>query len=450
MLNIYSKDFHPLTDIEENLFNEVWYNLNDAVRKGIGQSDSGNPDADFIDALRHSNAVFAAFKVHRVQNDMARLLLDSDGNLKPFEQWSNEVMPIASHQMGTWLRTEYDTAVIRAHQAADWCQFEREKDILPNLEWIPSTSPNPGEDHRIFWGIVRPVDDPFWSEHRPGDRWNCKCSLRSTDEPVTSLPAITSTVDFPQAGLDCNPGTTRQIFSDDHPYFPKDCSVCPFNKGFSDSLMRFFNAKRKKDCFHCRYTDKFSDRRYIAKSEYYRLKHDPDYIEVYFDKKTAGVKATHIGHRNNTGPKEFFNNTMSGADLERACVDQLFHLGRKVILCDESKMMTPDKAYTALDMELDGDMVEIASITQPSRWYSYVLVKKNGQLQKYNARPDVTKPASAVCLYFYDASYFNETYLHRSINRYKHAYKKGKPIEPIIKKLYIVINGRKKILEYSL
>ena len=44
--------------------------------------------------------------------------LGSNGNLKPFEQWKKEVMPIASHQVGNWLRTEYDTTVLRARQAA--------------------------------------------------------------------------------------------------------------------------------------------------------------------------------------------------------------------------------------------------------------------------------------------------------------------------------------------
>lgn len=126
------------------------------------------------------------FKVHRMQSDMARLLTDSNGDLKPFNQWANDVLPIASHQCGAWLRTEYDTAVVRAHQAADWQQFLREADVLPNLKWMPSTSPNPGADHQLFWNTVRPINDPFWNEHRPGDRWNCKCSLTSTDEPCTA------------------------------------------------------------------------------------------------------------------------------------------------------------------------------------------------------------------------------------------------------------------------
>lgn len=217
LLNIYSQDFHPASDIEQNLFNEIWRTLNLAADRGFSQSDAPDPDDDFRNAIRRSNAVFSAFKVHRLQNDMAQLLLDDDGNLKPFTQWREEAQPIASHQCGAWLRTEYDTAVIRAHQAADWLQFQREKDVLPNLRWVPSTSPNPGKDHRTFWNTILPVDDPFWAQHRPGDRWNCKCSLSATDEPTTDAPKP-SKKDRPQPGLDNNPANDRKLFSDTHPY----------------------------------------------------------------------------------------------------------------------------------------------------------------------------------------------------------------------------------------
>lgn len=217
LLNIYSQDFHPASDIEQNLFNEIWRTLNLAADRGFSQSDAPDPDDDFRNAIRRSNAVFSAFKVHRMQNDMAQLLLDDDGNLKPFTQWREEAQPIASHQCGAWLRTEYDTAVIRAHQAADWLQFQREKDVLPNLRWVPSTSPNPGKDHRTFWNTILPVDDPFWAQHRPGDRWNCKCSLSATDEPTTDAPKP-SKKDRPQPGLDNNPANDRKLFSDTHPY----------------------------------------------------------------------------------------------------------------------------------------------------------------------------------------------------------------------------------------
>lgn len=155
---IYEKDFHPMTDIELQMFRTVWETLDIAADKGFGSREAHDPDADFYEELKRNNAVFAAFKVHRMQNDMAALLLDSNGHLKPFEQWAKEAMPIADHQVYQWLQTEYDTAVIRAHQAADWRQFEREKDVLPNLKWMPSTSLHPGADHRRFWGTIRPIE----------------------------------------------------------------------------------------------------------------------------------------------------------------------------------------------------------------------------------------------------------------------------------------------------
>lgn len=453
MLKIYSDDFHPATDIESGLFNEVFDSLKLGIDNGVRMSKTYDPDDSFIGALRHSAGVFSAFKVHRAQNDMARLLLDSDGNLKPFEQWSKEVMPIASHQCRTWLKTEYDTAVLRAHQAADWQQFIREKDILPNLKWMPSTSLTPGEDHRVFWGTVRPVDDSFWNEHRPGDRWNCKCSLTATDEPTTHTPSGTSPSTNPQKGLATNPGTTGELFSDNHPYFPDNCAQCPFSQGLSNRIMGFFGARRKKNCHNCRHIDKrlrlLTDPKYLAKKDYFDLKHDPDYRDVRIDKKSGGVRATHIGHNDDTGRKEFFNGTMSGADLERACVDQLFKAGHKVILCDESKEIKPGEKAAALDMKLDGLMMDIRSITGKG-WYWRALAKKNLQLRKYNARPDVAIPAQALCLYFHKASMFNEENLLRSLNRYRYFYdNSGHHVKPLIKRIYVVINGRKDILQYD-
>jgi hypothetical protein len=166
------------------------------------------------------------------------------------------VLPIADHQCHNWLETEYNTAVLRARQAANWQQFQAEKDILPNLKWLPSTSPNPGADHRQFWNTILPVDHPFWDQHRPGDRWNCKCDLTSTDEPATSVPSGSPAGNDPQPGLKDNPGKTHAVFSDDHPYFPTDCKHCPFYKpGIKARLANVFRAQQEKHCNNCPYAD---------------------------------------------------------------------------------------------------------------------------------------------------------------------------------------------------
>lgn len=453
--NIYGKSFRPMTDIEINLFNEICDRINEAARKGFDESGAVDPDDDFRAAILRNNEVFAAFKVHRMQNDMAKLLLDSNGNLKPFEQWRKEVMPIASHQVGQWLRTEYNTAVIRAHQAADWQQFEREKDVLPNLRWMPSTSVNPGKDHMIFWGTVRPIDDPFWNEHRPGDRWNCKCDLSSTDDPVTPVPDFT-TKDNPHPGLDNNPGKDGIIFSDSHPYFPKDCKYCSFYQPkLSDTLLRVFTGRRK-NCYACKFINQGieqslkKERRRRNWAEYNRLKRDEQYTGVFFDKKSGGLKATHVGHITHDSPKaERFFEGLTSSDLERECQDQLVSMGHKALLCDESKK-EKGNFVPALDLLIDDILMDIRSVTGHG-WYSNIFVSKNDQLRRFNRRKDISEKADSLCLYFHDPALFNEEKMEKSINYFRfYRDLSGELIDRKLKHVYCVIRGRDRIIKYDI
>ncbi|MDR3046117.1 MAG: phage head morphogenesis protein [Bacteroidales bacterium] len=212
---IYEQKFNPVTEIEYNMFKETFRCFNLATQKGTKGFDM---DKVFVDQLNYNNAVYSAFRVHRLQNDIAAKLIGSDGKLKSFRQFSQDAMPIASHSNGVWLQTEYNTAVRRAHIAAQWQHYEKNKDILPNVRWMPSTSITPGEDHRVFWGTVLPVNDDFWNRHKPGDRWNCKCDLESTGDATTGTPTKQlQKKDIPQPGLENNPGKDAKLFSNKAP-----------------------------------------------------------------------------------------------------------------------------------------------------------------------------------------------------------------------------------------
>ena len=119
---------------------------------------------------------------------------------------------------------------------------------------MPTTSPNPEAEHKRFWSVklTRPIDDPFWNKHRPGDRWNCKCSLEATDEPSTDIPDDADD-EKPQRGLRGNPAKTGQIFDKSHPYFPKNCASCGFNrrKGTITSLLRGWFGNAERNCYPC-------------------------------------------------------------------------------------------------------------------------------------------------------------------------------------------------------
>lgn len=260
--------------------------LTDAVDGGASM-----PENWFLEALKRSNAVFSAFRTHRMQNDIARLMTDNKGKLKSFSQFAKDVKPYTDHQNRAWLRTEYNTAVSRAHHAADWQQFEAEKDVLPNLEWTPSLSPNPGADHRPFWGTVLPIDHPFWNDHKPGDRWNCKCGLRNTDKEAGSVP-VGSAGDMPAKGLENNPGKDGHLFSDKHSYFPDSCGACPFAGNRLKALFADL-AGKKKNCYQCKQANKAIDQCTITKAQEEYDSYNPDaYEKTFFDKRTGGYVVT--------------------------------------------------------------------------------------------------------------------------------------------------------------
>lgn len=180
--NIYERRYDPRTQIDAELFEEVSRIFDAATDAGFSGSEAGG---DFMEQLHTNNAVFAAFKTHRMGRDMAAQLIDENGEVKSYQQFRRDVEPIADHHVEAWLRTEYDTAIKRAHRAAEMRQFMVEADVLPNIRWLPSTAVNPRESHMPFYDHVWPVDDPFWEEHKPGDEWGCQCGWEATDDPVT-------------------------------------------------------------------------------------------------------------------------------------------------------------------------------------------------------------------------------------------------------------------------
>lgn len=271
MRHVYEHGIKDADVIEDaDMWREVLRIINDATVEGLMQSHVPTLEDNFLRELRHGNEVFSAFKVHAMDKEMQRLLIDESGKLKPFSKWRDDVEKIASHQCGAWLRTEYDTAVIRAHNAADWKEYERDKDIMPNLRWMPTTSGEPEAKHRSYWlrRVNLPVDHPFWNEHHPGDRWNCKCTLEQNDDPIVLPPSDGSDSSAtPHRGLENNSGKDGHIYNDTHPYFPKSCNECAAYRasGLKNRLKLLF-LNRKKDCYNCPYIVGCIDRKEAKKS----------------------------------------------------------------------------------------------------------------------------------------------------------------------------------------
>lgn len=445
-------------EIQRDAFMETLRLFNEATVKGLEESGYVAGDRLFYEQLRTNNEVFSAFRTHRMQNDLAARMMDDGGKLKPFDKWVRDVEDITDHYVMRWLRTEYDTAVLRAHQAADWKRFEADSDVLPNLRWMPTTSPDPDIYHRQYWEakLTLPVGHPFWKSHRPGDRWNCKCSLEATDEPATA-GAVADFKPVPQQpGLDNNPADDGKLFNDSHPYFPDKCKNCAFFKPKITNRLGSFFTNKAKDCYHCKQAKESFEKSLRLgiykknRTEYYRLLKDPNYKDISFSKKTGGLKATHIGHVTHDSPKaERFFEGLTSSDLERECMDQLVKMGHRVIFCDESKKRKGQQ-LPALDMMLDGELMDIRSVTGHG-WYSNIFVSKNDQLRRFNRREDKQDKADSLCLYFHDPNLFQEEKMKRSINFFRYFRdQSGNLIEKDLKHIFCVIKGKYKIVGYDI
>lgn len=219
LADIFARKFNVEDEIYPELYEAARDTFRRAMEEGYPMEETEDADRLFHEALKNDADVFAAFRTHRMQNDIASQLLDEDGRLKEFRQFREDAESVIGTYNNHWLRTEYDTAVLRARYAADWKRFSRNADILPNLKWMPTTSADPDVFHMEYWriGLTLPKTHPFWKNHHPHDRWGCKCDLEETDDPVTG---IIPEVDYkPSPGLENNPGLEPELFSHTHPYY---------------------------------------------------------------------------------------------------------------------------------------------------------------------------------------------------------------------------------------
>lgn len=296
-VNAIYEGFDVENSIEPTMWRELTKIMNDATAKGLSKGKfSIDHNKGFLESVKHANEVFAAFKTHAMGKSMASKLLDDNGHLKPFDKWMKDISSISSHHVGSWLKTEYNTAVLRAHNAADWRSFIENKDIMPNLRWMPTTSPDAEAVHRGYWEkkLTLPVEHPFWNKHHPGDRWNCKCSLESTDDPASPDDVIDDLpIEPAQRGLENNPGKDGKMFNDTHPYFPKNCNQCSFykNRGFKNKVKTWF-SNHEKDCYNCSF---FNNK----EEEQKRRNSIKEFIENALSLPWGGKKGVYLGEVSN-------------------------------------------------------------------------------------------------------------------------------------------------------
>ena len=186
--------------------------------------------------------------------------------------------------------------------------------------------------------------------------------------------------------------------------------------------------------------------RWEKREKYVRLLNDPEYVNVQTNDKGA-VRATHDGHNyvhDERDNQRFFGN-YTKEDMEEFCVGNIFRMGHDVILRDEGRLLRLAETPASLDLDLDGKIMDIATIT--GQHCGSALTGKNEQLGRVKRQTGLE--SDCVCLYFHDPAMFSEEQFKRDVDWYKDKMTEW-GVRQRIKHVYCVINGADDILIFDI
>lgn len=106
-------------------------------------------------------------------------------------------------------RVIYDTNVRQAYAAAEWTAIEETKASFPALMYLGVRDERTRASHAQFFGVVLPVDHPFWRTHFPPNDWYCRCFVIqvSVDDLASGAVALTSEAELTALGYSADPAT---------------------------------------------------------------------------------------------------------------------------------------------------------------------------------------------------------------------------------------------------
>lgn len=249
------KDFtyKSMTDEEVQSFvRKVSDYLDHAVDTSIRQVPMAEVS---VQRLKESNYVFSGIKVFHELNEAFPSMLDDNNELRPFEDFLNDVQKINNTYNGSYLRTEYNFARQSSLAAARWKQFEKDGDRY-NLQYRTAYDDRVRTSHRKLEGITLPPSSKFWNDYYPPNGWNCRCVVvqvrkdkyPESDEQEAINLGSQATAGKHQEMFKFNPGKEMTTFPAYNAYTIRKCKNCKYN----GSLKLAADIPDNEQCGACR------------------------------------------------------------------------------------------------------------------------------------------------------------------------------------------------------
>ncbi len=184
--------------------------------------------------------------------EASAMLLDENGNIKPFNQYLNDVKKVNETYNHNYLRTEYDLVVNSANAAAAWEDAQNDDGGRYVLQYRTAGDNKVREEHAKLDGTTLPVSDPFWDLFYPPNGWNCRCKaqkVRASKYPLSDSQqamqeAAHATNTKSGKMFRFNPGKQKSLFPKHNSYTIAKCSTCTKN-------MRLAKVPNNELCAAC-------------------------------------------------------------------------------------------------------------------------------------------------------------------------------------------------------
>ncbi|AUS06467.1 phage minor head protein [Pseudotamlana carrageenivorans] len=275
LIENYIQELFNERQVSEAMQQKLWqfyYNkLAKGIDKGYGQNlETFNPQLAL--KLKYNVAEFSAFKATSFKKELESRLT-KNGRIVPWSSFKKEAARVSGLYNVNYLQTEYHQTIATANMAGKWEDFQKNKDLYPNLRYEAVDDERTRTKHRALDGFVAPIDHPIWKTLYPPIDWGCRCDVVQTDEPVSKdLPEINIKETFKN-----NAAQSGEIFSD-----------IPYQKGLDKA------SADKASIMALRYMIEYGDEasKRHAEQLILSLPRKKQYTEIYNHKK--GLVLEHL------------------------------------------------------------------------------------------------------------------------------------------------------------
>lgn len=245
---IDEKQVRAMVDEYSSIFNSA---VSYSISKGI---ESGVIPEEMKRRLDDDVYLFSGFKTYHELKEASSMLRDTNGQLKPFNRFYNDISAIKQDYNKNWLQAEYIFATQSSVMAAKWKDQEADSDRY-NLQYRTAGDGRVRPEHRVLDKTTLPASNPFWNEYYPPNGWRCRCTVvqvrkgkyPETDSNTAMQQGREATYEAGKNGTNkaaifrFNPGKQQVIFPPHHPYYADQCAAC--KKHFVAKLTIDVNSK---------------------------------------------------------------------------------------------------------------------------------------------------------------------------------------------------------------